>query len=343
MSKTIQFVFCVALAAILGVHMGTPSHAASVKAFYKGKTVIIFVVAAGGGYGTNAQMLIRHMGKHIPGKPTMIMKVKPGAGGKKLMNHLYNIAAKDGTELGFIHKDAAAFSRIRPTGIRFKAAKFNWIGRVAPMRTVMFVWHTAPAATIKEIMKTEVVMGATGKTHPTSIYPALMNKLVGTKFKIVRGFRGSSDVFLALQRGEVQGTTFTWDSVLSRQPKWISENKIIPLVHVSAKQDPSLKHVPLLASIMTNDEDRKLAEFLTSGSEVGRSFAAPPGVPADRVAALRKAFWATAKDPGYVADLKRVKLPVDPLPGDQLQKEIERISKASPELVKRAQNILGFK
>jgi tripartite-type tricarboxylate transporter receptor subunit TctC len=313
-----------------------------VAEFFQGRQISIAVVAAGGGYGTNGQLLAEHMGRHIPGNPTVVTMVRSGAGGRTLMNWLYNVAPKDGTAVGFLHKDIAAFSLIEGTGAHYKADGFQWIGSVAPMNTVMFVWHTAPATTIEALRETSVVMGASGKSHPTALFPTLINNLSGTKFKVVTGYRGSNDIFLAIEQGEVGGTTFTWDTVQSQRSQWIRDKQIVPIVHVSLDKEPDLPHVPLLADIMTSEADKAVAEFLASGSRVGRAFGAPPGVPAERIAALRAAFDAVTKDPAYLAAAKKANLPVQPLPGAEVQKLVEKHANAPQELVERAKKALGI-
>jgi tripartite-type tricarboxylate transporter receptor subunit TctC len=322
---------------------GAAAQADDVAGFYKGKQISIAVVAAGGGYGLNAQLLTEHMGRHIPGEPSLVLTVKSGAGGRTLMNWLYNVAPKDGTAIGFLHKDIAAFSRVQPNGVKFQSARFQWLGSVAPMNTVMFVRHDAAATTLEGLQKAEAIMGASGKSHPTALFPTLLNHLLGTKFKVVTGYRGSSDIFLALERGEVSGTTFTWDTVQANHADWIKKNFVRPLVQVSLEKDKSLPNVPVLAEVMKNAEDRALAEFLTSGSKVGRAFGAPPDVPAERVAALRRAFDATVKDPGYLAAARKAKMPVEPTPGIEVQRLVAKVSAAPDSLVKRARTALGLK
>jgi tripartite-type tricarboxylate transporter receptor subunit TctC len=338
---------CVALsgaaAALVGIlALSATVQAQSVADFYKGRQISIAVVAVGGGYGLNGRLLAEHMGRHIPGSPSLVVVVKSGAGGRTLMNWLYNVAPKDGSTVGFLHKDIAAFSLVQPKGVKYEADKFQWIGSVAPMNTVLFVSKAAPATSIEALRKTQVTMGASGKSHPTALFPQLLNQLLGTKFKVVTGYRGSSDIFLALERGEVGGTTFTWDSVRSAHSEWITENRIVPLVQVSLERDKDLPNIPVLADIMKSAEDKALARFLTSGSKVGRAFGAPPGVPADRVVALRKAFDETVKDPLYKAAIAKTRLPLDPTGGIEVQKLVTEVSNASKPMVMRAQKALGF-
>lgn len=333
----------ISILTVATVSFGVSAQADNVADFYKGKQISIAVVASGGGYGLNARLLTQHMGKHIPGNPSMVITVKSGAGGRTLMNWLYNVAPKDGTALGFLHKDIGAFSRVKPEGIKFEPQKFQWIGSVAPMNTVLFVRHDAAATTLEGLKTREVIMGASGKSHPTALFPNLLNHLLNTKFKVVTGYRGSSDIFLALERGEVKGTTFTWDTVEAKRPDWIKNSFVKPIVQVSLEKHSSLPNVPVLAEVMKNQDDKALAEFLTSGSKVGRAFGAPPGVPTQRVTALREAFDATVKDPEYLAATRKARMPVEPTSGVEIQKLVEKVSSAPNSIVARAQKALGLK
>lgn len=328
---------------LFGSHLDAGNaHAESVADFYRGKQITIAVVAVGGAYGKNGTLLADHMGRHIPGNPSMVVQVKSGGGGRTLMNWLYNVAPQDGTAIGFLHKDIAAFSLVQPDGVKYKAEKFQWLGRVAPMNTVMFLWHTAPAKTLADLRSTEIVMGASGKSHPTAMFPRLFNNLLGTKFKIVTGYRGSADILLAIEQGEAGGATFTWDTVAASRPHWVSEKKIVPIAHVSLEKESDMPDVPLLVDLMTNPADREVAFFLVSGSKVGRAFGAAPGTPADRVAALRKAFDDVVEDPAYLAAARKVAMPVEPLPGAELQALVAQVAATSPAVVERARAAMGL-
>lgn len=329
-------------AATLALGLAADAAADPVADFYAGKHVTIAVVAAGGAYGANGQMLAEHMGRYIPGEPGMSIQVKSGAGGRTLMNWLYNVAPRDGTALGFIHKDVAAFSQLESKGAKYEADGFQWIGSVAPMITVMFVRKDAGATTIEGLKTTEVTMGASGKSHPTALFPRLLNQAMGARLKVVTGYRGSADIFLAVERGEVSGTTFTWDTVRAQKPDWAEKGEIVPLVQFALEKDRDLPDTPLLADILPAAEDKAMARFLTSGSKVGRAFAAPPGVSAERVAALRKAFDAVVKDEAYLAHAKRARMPVDPVSGEELQALVTSVAAAPKSVVARAKDAMGM-
>lgn len=331
------------LVAALGLPLAaTSAHAGDVADFYRGKQVTLLVEAIGSGYGNNGRLIAEYMGKHIPGQPKLVMVAKPGAGGRALMNFLYNVAPRDGTAIGFLHKDIGAFSLLQPEGVQYDTRQFRWIGRVAPMNTVLYVIAASGVTTLEEAKTKEVAMAANGTTHPTAFFPTLLNNLLGTKFKVVAGYRGGADVMLAVERGEAGGTTNTWDSVDGRYPNWRQEGRFIPLVVLSLEKESVLPEVPVLRDLVSNPRDRKVVEFLVSGSQVGRALAAPPDVPADRLAALRRAFELTMKDPEYLAAAAKMRLPVEPRSGLDIQELVDAAAGASPDLVARARAAIGL-
>ena len=327
---------CVPLAA-------APTAANSVADFYRGKQITMVVEVLGGGYGLAGRLIVENMGRHIPGHPSMILVAKPGGGGRTSVNYLYNVLPRDGTAIGFVHKDVASNSLLEPKGVKYDTLKFQWIGSIAPMNTAMFVWHTAPAKTLEEMKRIPVTMGADGVAHPTAIFPTLFNNVLGTRFKVVSGYRGSQDIFLAMERGEVAGTVFSWETIRSRKPDWIAKKLVVPIAQVSLEKDQDLPNVPLLADLVKSPADRELVKFLVVGSKVGRAIAAPPGVPADRMAALRKAFDETMKDPAFLAMAKKSRMEVSPTPGIEVQKLVAKYARTPPAEVARARKLIGLK
>jgi tripartite-type tricarboxylate transporter receptor subunit TctC len=320
----------------------TPAAADEVADFYRGKQITLFVEAIGGGYGNNGRLIAEFMGKHIPGQPKLVMVAKPGAGGRAVMNFLYNVAPRDGSAIGFLHKDIGAFSLLQPEGVQYDTRQFRWIGRIAPMNTVLYVIDSSGVTTLEGAKKKEVVMAANGTTHPTAFFPTLLNNLLGTKFKVVAGYRGGADVMLAVERGEAGGTTNTWDSVDGRYPNWRQERRFFPLVVLSLEKESVLPEVPVLRDLVADPREREVVEFLVAGSQVGRAFAAPPEVPAERLAALRKAFDLTMKDPEYLAAAAKAHLPVEPRAGAEIQALVDGAAGAPPELVARARAAIGL-
>jgi tripartite-type tricarboxylate transporter receptor subunit TctC len=331
------------VAAVLGSQvMPASGRADPVADFYRGKQITLFVEAVGGGYGHNGRLIVQFMGKHIPGHPKLFMVAKPGAGGRAVMNYLYNVAPRDGTALGFLHKDIGAFSLLQPEGVQYDTKQFRWIGSIAPMNTVLYVSTASGIKTLADAKKKPVVMAANGTTHPTAFFPTLINALLGTKFKVVPGYRGGAQVMLAVERGEADGTTNTWDTVEGRYPNWRKEGMLRPLVALSLVREMRLPQVPTLGSLVSNSRDKEVVDLLVTGSQVGRAFAAPPNVPADRLAALRKAFDLTMTDPAFLAAAKKARLPVEPRAGAEVQKLVDRAASAPPELVARARKAIGL-
>jgi tripartite-type tricarboxylate transporter receptor subunit TctC len=258
------------------------------------------------------------------------------------MNFLYNVAPRDGSTVGFLHKDIGAFSLLQPEGVQYDTKQFRWIGSIAPMNTTLYVSTRTGLRTLADAKTKEVAMAANGTTHPTAFFPTLINNLLGTKFKVVAGYRGGAEVMLAVERGEAGGTTNTWDTVEGRYPNWRKDGTLLPLVVLSLVKESTLPEVPILGSMISNPRDKEIVDFLVSGSQVGRAFAAPPNVPADRLAALRRAFDLTMKDPGYLAATAKARLPVKPVPGAQIQTLVDGAAAASPDLVARARKAIGL-
>ena len=334
----------VALAsAVTCSHLAAPhAHADAVAEFYRNKQITLLVEAVGGGYGNNGRVIAEFMGRHIPGEPKLVMVAKPGAGGRTVMNFLYNVAPRDGTMLGFLHKDIGAFSLLQPEGVQYESRRFRWIGSIAPMNTILYVTPKAGIRTLEDARSKEVVMAANGTTHPTAFFPTLINNFLGTRFKVVAGYRGGADVMLAVERGEAGGTTNTWDTVEARYPNWRKDGQFLPLVALSLERDSTLPEVPILGSMIANARDREVVDFLVTGSQVGRAFAAPPDVPADRLAALRHAFDLTMKDPEFLAAMAKARLPVEPRGGAEIEPLVANSAAASPELVARARGAVGL-
>jgi tripartite-type tricarboxylate transporter receptor subunit TctC len=330
-------------AAGLAVAAG-PAAGDPVADFYRGKQVSMVVGApAGGGYGLNARIIARHMARHIPGNPTIVPRFMAGGGGVPAANYMYNAAPKDGSTIGMpIASIPLSQVLLATKSVKFDAAKFAWIGNVASFTNVLAVWHTAPAKTVGDATRTELVIGASGKGSFLYYEPALMNALLGTKFRLVLGYKGSSDLNLALERGEVQGRHFPWASLKGSNPHWIRDGLVVPLLQVGPHKDPDLPNVPSFIDLVRTDKHRRMVSLLHVNTKIARSVYAPPGVPKDRVAALRAALAATVKDPAFLADMKKSKQPVVPLSGEALQAFIASVIDTPPELIGEMRAAIGF-
>jgi tripartite-type tricarboxylate transporter receptor subunit TctC len=249
----------------------------------------------------------------------------PGAGSFVAANNIYNLAPKDGTVMGIIARDAALGPITGATGARFDPTKITWIGTPTTETNVCIAMSTAKVQTIKDLYEKELIVGDTGVGTGTHSYPKALNALLGMKFKIIAGFPSSSDVFLAMERGEVDGICESLDSVSGKRPDWIPNKKVTILFQGGAAPDPDLKGVPFIADLAHSPEDRLAIEFLYAGQGIGRPFVAPPDMPADRVKMVRDAFDATMKDPDFVEDAKRNMLGVDPEDGAHLAALINKV------------------
>jgi tripartite-type tricarboxylate transporter receptor subunit TctC len=320
--------------------IGSAQAQSPVADFYKGKTITLSIgFTAGGEYDLHGRIVARFIGKHIPGNPTVIASQMTGAGTITLANFMAAVAPKDGTQLGVISNGLPAAQAIGTQGIKFDARDFHWIGALGPTIETQAIWHTAGVATLDEARKKEVVVGSTGKGSATYIMPELMNELFGTKFKIVTGYRGGADVNIAMERGEVQSRNNSWTSWKTTKPEWLSEKKI-HIVAWAGPDTPELAHLPHLSKIAANDDDRKIVDLVFSGSYLGRPVMTTPGVPAERVKALRDAFAATMKDPEFIAAANQSKFELAPIRGEDMQTVVERVLATPAPLVARARKIM---
>jgi len=308
-------------AAVLALALASAAGPASAEDFYQGKTITITVGgSAAGGFTLAARVLARHMSKHLPGDPTIVVQALPGAGGARMMARLYNVAPKDGTALGAVLPFAVIQPLLRK--VKFDSAKFNWIGSITPMSEVSTVWHTAPAKSLDEAKKTPLIMGTSSKISSAYYIPAYVNALIGTKFTFVQGYRGGAPMNTAMEVGEIHGRGSFYNSYLVTKMDWVRDRKIIHILQIGPPIK-GLENVPNLRDLAKTERDRQIVRFLEAPAEVGHGFCAPPGLPKDRVALLRKAFAATVKDPAYLAESRKARQVVDPVSGEKIQAIVE--------------------
>ncbi len=317
------------------------AHAQSVEEFYKGKT-ISFVIgySAGGGYDAYARLVARHMGDHIPGKPTIVPRNMPGAAGRVASAWVYNVAPKDGTVLATADQ-SLALAQAMGEKLQFDTTKFIYIGNPSAENNTTVTWHTSPVKTIEDAKKQEVAVGATGGST-SSQYPLAMNAVLGTKFKVIMGYPGGNDINLAMERGEVAGRgSNSWASWKATRPEWLKENKINILAQIGLRKSPDLPDVPLLMELGATPEDRAVLRLLSAPSQIGRPIYTTPGVPEDRVKALRDAFEATMKDAAFLEDAKKAGLDIDPVSGAELQQVVQEIVDTPEAVAKRLAGIIA--
>ncbi len=329
-----------ALSATLATLVAASPVLAADEDFFKGKTVTVYIgFSPGGTYDLFGRMVARFISKQIPGNPTVVASNMPGAGSFTASNWLYRIAPKDGTALGTVSQTLAIDEALKAKGVQFKAAEFTWIGRVTSNIEVQVISTRTPAYTLAGAKSVVVPTASTGPGSPSDTYPKLMNEVAGTKFKIIRGFPGSTDGLLAVERGETEAALTSWNTMKSTRMNWLTDKKAAIFVQYGLHRSPELKDVPTLVELGTNEEDRKLLAFAVSSAEIGRSILAPPGLPADRTAILRKAFDATMKDPEMLAEIQKSNLDFEPLDGASLAKIVAAAANADEKIVARMQKI----
>ncbi len=325
-------------ASILSACLASHAAADSVADFYKANAVTIVVgFGVGGGYDVYSRTLSRHMGRHMPGAPTVIVRNMPGAGSMAAANYIYTNAPRDGTQF-------ATFSRSIPTqplfdaqGVQFDALKLNWIGSPASEVSVVFAPKENKFRNIDDLRARPMVVPASGHGADSAVYPYVLNALLGTKLKVVTGYQGSGDFMLAIERKEVDGMGGSSISTLrSTRPQWLKENKVDLLLQIALRKHPDYPDVPLALDFVKDPSDRKVMELVFSRQEIAFPYAAPPGVPGDRLAALRKGFMDTLRDKAFVEEAEKMGLEVSPVSGDEVLKILTAAYATAPELVERA-------
>jgi tripartite-type tricarboxylate transporter receptor subunit TctC len=323
----------------LGVMLGAIAPAAGQDdpaAFYKGKTVRLIVgVGVGSGYDINARVLARHMGKHIPGNPNIIVQNQPGAGSLTMTNQMYAAGPFDGTVIGASFNGLPTAPLLQPNGVRFESTKINWIGSTNRETQTMYVWHTAPQQTIEDLRTKEMIVGAQAPGSTQFDYPMLGRALFDLKFKIVTGYKSTSDINLAMERGEVHGTLANWSTVKTLNLKQYEDKLIRILVVWGARQHPELPGIPLATDLAKTPEQKQALQLALARLEFGRPFFMPPNVPEARVSAIRRAFDATMKDKEFLAEADKLKLEIDPMSGEAIAAMLEQISKTPADVVAR--------
>lgn len=323
---------------------GFSIESAQAAEFYKGRTVTWVVGAgAGGSYGLYARVFAPYFQKHIPGQPKIVIQNNPKGGGRHAANFVHNVAPKDGTVICMTQQNVPVFQVLQPTGIKFDVFKWNWIGNMATIRGVMAVWHKAPAKTVAGARKAEVIMGATGRSSETYMNPALANALLGTKFKIVTGYRGARPLFKAIEQGEIHGFAISGLAFKLRARAWIDGGKIMFPLQTGLDADPDFPKVPVMWRLGKSKLDRDIMKLVATSSRFGRAIWAPPGVPKDRIQILRKAFEAAIRDPEFVTEAAKRKLPIEPVSAADLAAMTRALAATDPATSAAAREAIGLK
>lgn len=315
----------------------------NVADFYKGKTLEMIVpTSPGGDYDLRARLVARHIGRLIPGNPVIIAKNMPGGLGIAAANYMYNIAPKDGTSLHIIFQNMPIMQAIKQQGVQFDVTKFGWLGNTTNSPNVINSWHTTGITKIEDVLTRELIVGAPGTASTSFVYPAALNQTIGTKFKIVTGYAGGNLVNLAMEKGEVGGRgSNSWASWKSGHPHWLKEKKVHILVQVGLQRAPDLPDVPLLLELAKNAADREFLTFLSADMGISRAFVTTPGVPADRLSALQKAFMDTMKDAEFLADAAKAQREIDPSDGPATLKAANLMINTKPEVLERYKALLS--
>lgn len=319
-----------------------PVQADAIADFYENKHVSIIVAArAGGGHSNYSLFVAKFWKKHMPGNPTFIIQNMGGAGGTKAANYLYNRAAKDGTAVGILLSDTPFASRMRTTGVKYVADKFHYIGGVDKPQGAFVVLKRSGVKTMEEAKKKSVVFASTGKGSQTYILPKLANEMIGTKFKIVIGYRGMSGVYKALDNEEADGFQSGWSSLAIIRPDWHKQGRINVLAANSLSPLPDAPHAPTFSSMVKDPRDKAIVELISNNDIIGRAWIAPPGVPKARLAALRASFKAMANDPESIAAAKKRKFDWQYVTWQPMQKHASAITQAKSDLFDRARMLLN--
>jgi tripartite-type tricarboxylate transporter receptor subunit TctC len=321
--------------------LGNQARADAVADFYHGKTITIIVgYSAGGGYDLYARAISRHMGKHLPGSPNFIVQNITGAGSLNAANNIYNVAPKDGTVFGTFARGLFIEPLIGTAKVKFEAAKFTWLGSGTNEVSLCATWHTSPVKTWADALKTTFTVGGEGAGSDPDTYSALIRNVFGAKLKLVTGYHGTSDIILAIERGEVDGRCgWSWSSIKSTRGAWIAEKKLNFIAFMSEQKADELRNIPGISEF-ANERQKKVLKLVTSRQVMGRPFAAPPGVPEDRKQALRAAFDATMKDKAFLDEAHKLKLEVNPVSGAEVDRLIAELYRSPKDIVEEARKAI---
>jgi tripartite-type tricarboxylate transporter receptor subunit TctC len=307
---------------------------------FRGKTVTVYVsVPPGGGYDFYGRLVARHIGRHLPGTPTVVVSNMPGAQGVTCANYMFSVAPKDGTALAVLFQSVAQDQVAGTPGVQSHAARFNWIGRVSPNVEMLYVWHTVPVKTVDDLSRRETILAAPGT--PVVIFAELLRTTVGARIKLIKGYPGTRDAHLAMQRGEVEAAVSSMNTVRTMFPDWIENRLFNAVVQNALERQADLAGVPTTVELGKSAQDRELLAFFAASSAVGRSIVAPPDLPADHVDMLRAGFDAMVKDEQFLAEVRQSRVEFGPLPGAELQKIVARIANIEPGQKDRVRAILS--
>jgi len=328
-----------ALSLSLSVSVG---QAQTVEQFYTGKTMELIVgYPPGGSNDVYGRAVSRFLGKHLPGQPNIILRHMPGAGSIVAANHIYNVAPKDGTVLGLLAATNTIDEKLGATGVKFETAKFTWVGRVASSVNVTGMWHTSKIKNAKDALTIESTLGATGTGSTVYVYPNVLNRVVGTKFKMVMGYGGSSEAMLAMERGEVDGHSTSLEAYKSAHPEWITQKRVNFVVQYGLKRHPDLPDVPTCVELARNEEEAMILKTVVNATEIGKAILSTPNVPMERANALRAAFMSMVADNEFKDELDKMRVELTPMSGTELQSLVEEVGRIPDAVLEKIKAVYG--
>jgi tripartite-type tricarboxylate transporter receptor subunit TctC len=313
-----------------------------VAAFYQGKQISIVVgFPPGGGFDLYARLLARHIGRHIPGEPSTVIRNMPGAGSLVSVNYLYNRAPADGTLFGTFAGSMALAPIVGDKNALFDSRKLSWLGSMDQETSIIYIWATTRVKSAADILTNEITIGTSSSIGTSYAFPTAENSLLGTRFKIVTGYAGSSDVMIAIERGEVQGMSMSLSTLKTVRPQWLEKKQINIILQETTRRHPDLPDVPTVLDLAKTEDTRRMIDLIYGAQIMGRPFAAPPGVPLDRIRAVRQAFDATMKDTVFLAGAHDLRMEIDPVNAADIQRYIARMYEMPQDLAARAMEAQG--
>ena len=318
--------------------------AATSEEFYRDRQMLLIMSAdAGGGYATYANALAPYLASHIPGRPRITVQFMPGAGGLRAMNYLYASAPKDGSVIGMVHSGVPVAPLYGMSAANFDPRRVGWIGSIGAPASMCVFWHSSNVRTWQDMLEKPNVVGSSGAGSQMETFPVMLNKMFGTQTKVISGYKGGNEVYLAMERGEVDGRCgVSVSSVNATRPDWLPQKKVAVPIHIALERNPQFPDVPALVEFAKDERTKKVLEFVLAPTLMDRPLLAPPGVPSERLRALRAAFHAAVNDPRFLAEARRLRIDVKEVPGERIEQVLANAYATPPEIIKLANETLNL-
>jgi len=331
------------LAAFLALAVVISARADEVADFYRGRSVTLFIgYSAGGGYDAYGRVLARHLGKHIPGGPSVVVQNMPGAGSLRCANFLYNLAPRDGTAIGHFSRGLAMEPLIGTSPTQFDARRFGWLGSGTDEVSIFVTWHSSAVKSWDDALIKPFTVAGEGSGSDPDVFSAVLKNAFGARLKLVSGYPGSAEVALAIERGEVDGrVSWSWSSLKLLKPDWVAGQRVNFIVQLALNKSQELAQAPLILDFADTERKRQILRLVLSRQPMARPFAAPPGLPQDRLRALRKAFDATMADPEFLAEAKHRGLEVNPVSGSEIDRLVDELYSTPPDIVAETRRMIS--